>query len=203
MSVWQMLIIFPLIGAVIGWCTNWLAVKMIFRPREPMRLPGLTLHGLLPRRRKELAQNVAETVERDLLSVDMIQNLVRKLVEGDEIRTLLQERIDTLVSEQMDQLGPMVRNFVPKDLVEKLKSRIETEILSFIGGMAETLHRGIESNLDIREMVRTRIEGFDLDRLEEIVFRIAAKELRHIEILGGILGFVVGLAEVGILQLMK
>ncbi len=203
MTTLHMFLIFPLIGAAIGWCTNWLAVKMIFRPRQARSILGIKVQGLLPRRRSELAKNVAETVERDLLSVEMIQRLVKQLVEGQTIRTLLHERIDTLVTEQLEQLGPVVRNFVPKDLVEKLKSRIEEELLNFIGGMSETIHEGIEENLDIHEMVRSRIEGFDLSRLEDIVFRIAAQELRHIEILGGVLGFIVGLAEVGILVLFQ
>ena len=71
MDLW-LIILLPLVGAIIGWCTNWLAVKMIFRPRKPIGLPGIRLMGLLPRRREELAENVARTVEKELLSVQGI-----------------------------------------------------------------------------------------------------------------------------------
>ncbi|MFQ5655538.1 MAG: DUF445 domain-containing protein, partial [Planctomycetota bacterium] len=76
-------ILLPVIGALIGWCTNWLAVKMIFRPRRPRSMLGFRIEGLLPRRRSDLARSVARTVEQDLLSVDEIQDLVKKLAEGE------------------------------------------------------------------------------------------------------------------------
>lgn len=202
MNIGWYLLIFPLIGAIIGWCTNWLAVKMIFRPRKPISILGLHLQGLLPRRRHELAVNVAETVERDLISVEAIQKLIRALVEGDQVRELLHQRIDTLISDQLDNLGPFVSRLVPAELIEKIKLKLEEEVLVFIEGLSEELHHGIAENLDIHDMVRSRIEGFDLERLEEVIGRIAAQELRHIEILGGVLGFVVGVVEVGIVALL-
>ena len=76
-----------------------------------------------------------------------------------------------------------------------MKQKIEDEVLKFVEGMSGEIKNGIAEHLDIHEMVKSRIEGFDMERLEEIVFRIAAKELKHIEILGGVLGFLVGLFE--------
>ncbi|MFQ5655055.1 MAG: DUF445 domain-containing protein, partial [Planctomycetota bacterium] len=145
--------------------------------------------------RSDLARSVARTVEQDLLSVDEIQDLVKKLAEGEGVRRLLHERVDLLINEQLGALGPMVKVLVSEELLRKIKARIEEEILRFIGGLSAELHGGIAERLDIHEMVRERIEGFDLMRLEEIVFRIAARELRHIEVLGGVLGFVVGIVE--------
>ena len=195
-------IIFPAVGAVIGYGTNWLAVKMLFRPRTPRKLLGIRLQGLVPRRQSDLAASVGRTVEQELLSVEEIQTLVTRLAESDRIRALLHQRIDALIDEQLKSFGPLVRTFVSDDLVSKLKTRIEKEIVLFIEGMSEELHRGLGEHLDIHEMVRTRIEGFDLDRLEEIVHRIARKELRHIEILGGVLGALIGLIEAGLLAVM-
>ncbi len=63
-------IIEPLIGAVIGCFTNYIALKMLFRPYEPKRLFGKNLPftpGLIPKRRKEIARAIGTMVERDLL----------------------------------------------------------------------------------------------------------------------------------------
>ncbi len=202
MNPW-MWIALPLIGALIGWCTNWLAVKMIFRPRTKRRILGITFEGLLPRRRSQLATSVAETVERDLLSVDQIQSLVQRMIQGDEIRSLLREKIETLLKGQISKLGPLAAGFLSGDTFQRLQTKVQDEILVFIEGLGSKIHEGLAENLDIREMVRTRIESFDLARLEDIIQRIAAQELQHIVILGGILGFVVGLAEVGLLWILS
>ena len=51
-----------------GWLTNWLAIRMLFRPREPLRLLGWSLQGVIPRRHAQLAERIAETVEKSLLT---------------------------------------------------------------------------------------------------------------------------------------
>ncbi|MEM7262745.1 MAG: DUF445 family protein [Planctomycetota bacterium] len=192
-------IMFPLIGALIGWCTNWLAVKMIFRPRGPRTILGVKVQGLLPRRQSDLATSVAQTVEQDLISVEMIQQAVQDLVQGEKVRALLHTRIDSLIEDQLASFGPMMKMFVSGDLVSKIKVKIEEEVLQFVGTLSGELHADLEQHLDIHGMVKEKIEGFDLDRLEAIVFRIASKEFRHIEILGGVLGFLVGLVQAGLL----
>ncbi len=121
------------------------------------------------------------------------------MAESDRVKELLHERVDAMIQDQLNSFGPLVRTFVSKDLIESLKAKIEKEIVGFIGGMSEELHRGLGEHLDIHEMVRTRIESFDLDRLEEIVHSIAKKELRHIEVLGGVRGAMIGLAQAGLI----
>lgn len=194
-------VLFPVVGALIGWCTNWLAVKMIFRPREPRSILGFKVQGLLPRRRRELAEKVAATVERDLISIEEIQLAVKGLLQGDNVRTELRTRIDGLIDEQLAKLGPMVAMVVSPEMVGKIKDRIEQEVFQFVELMAENAHHAIAERIDIQAMVQERVEGFDIERLEEIVFSIAATELKHIELLGGVLGFLVGLIEAGLVLL--
>lgn len=202
MSPW-IFVTLPLIGGLIGWATNWVAVRMIFRPRRPVRLLGFTFQGLLPRRRSDLARSVADTVERDLISVDDVQQVVHGMVKGERVRALLHERVDRLVAQQIEKLGPMVKMFVPGDLVSSLKAKVEEEVILFIESMSGELRQGIAEQLDVHEMVRSRIEGYDLDRLEQIVNRIASQELRHIEVLGGVLGVLIGLVEAIVLRFME
>ena len=141
-------------------------------------------------------------MERDLLSVETIQEVVLELVEGEKVRSLLRDRIHALIQEQVEKMGPMIKAFLPADLIPKLESRLEEEVLKFIRSMSEEVHHGIEEHLNVREMVQERIEGFDLVKLEEIVFRIAEKELRHIEILGAVLGGVIGIAQASLVAFL-
>jgi hypothetical protein len=58
----------PIVGALIGWGTNWLALKMLFRPIVPFRLGPWSIQGVIPRRQGALAANLGEMVERELVS---------------------------------------------------------------------------------------------------------------------------------------
>src|SRR3546814_3210658 len=54
-SVWWTM---PIVGAIVGLGTNWLAIQMIFRPLEPRRYFGLvTYQGMFPKRQAEIAHD--------------------------------------------------------------------------------------------------------------------------------------------------
>ncbi len=201
MQPWLPWIVFPLVGALIGWATNWLAVKMLFRPHKPVGIGPLKFQGVVPRRQEALAESIAETVQEELISADDIAGLVQKLATSDDVRTRLKGRIDQLLEEQIQSFGPMVAAFLPNDLVDKIRNRIEVEVFSFVEELGTDLHGTLGEQLDLKQKVRDRILAFELDQMERLVLRVAKKELRHIELLGGVLGFVVGLVEAGLLSL--
>ena len=100
MQDWLPWVVFPLVGALIGWATNWLAVKMLFRPHRPVGFGPLRFQGVVPRRQKDLAENIADTVQEELISPEDIAELVQKLATSDAIRAKLKQRIDTLIEDQ-------------------------------------------------------------------------------------------------------
>ena len=201
MQPWLPWIVFPLVGALIGWATNWLAVKMLFRPHQPIGIGPLRFQGVVPRRHQALAESIAETVQEELISAEDIAQLVQKLATSDQIRDRLKGRIDVLIEEQLQSFGPMVAAVLPNDLVDKIRSRVEQEVFSFVEELGTDLHGTLGQQFDLKQKVRDRILAFELDQMERLVLRVAKKELRHIELLGGVLGFIVGLVEAGLLSL--
>lgn len=188
----------PFVTAFIGWLTNWVAIRMLFRPRQPVALFGYKWQGLLPRRQQDVAEKVAELVETELLS----QHVIRQELQRLDLKSLLDDFIRRLVREK---LGRKLRN-VPllgsqKTLasIEKLAQEAMREEFE---GMRAKLADDLEAHLQVRELVKARIEAFEMEQLEKIVQRVAARELRFIEWLGAALGFVVGLFQLAILWAM-
>ena len=64
------------------------------------------------------------------------------------------------------------------------------------------LEAAVEQGLDVRSLVTEKVAGFPLPRLEQLVLEVASRELRHIEVLGGVLGFLVGLIQAAVLTLL-
>lgn len=188
------LIALPLIGAAIGWLTNRLAIQMLFRPRAPIRFAGLTLQGLIPRRQKELAQRIGELVEAELFQQHLIRSEIRKI----DIQPYVEELAASIVWER---LGPRLRQ------VPLLGSLVNDKLLASLHAMAlESLAEETEPLLDkvataaerhikIRHIVEERVRGFDLVQLETLVRQLAKKEFQAIELLGGVIGFVLGLLQ--------
>ena len=188
----------PIVSAMIGWVTNYIAVKMIFHPRRQVNIFGLKIQGLIPRRQKDLAHSLGDLVERELVS----HQDVKRVLESPEIQTaitnLIEQQVDKFVTEKLGA-NPMIAMFLQGELATKVKAMLVDQLKSVIPGFLDTCMIHVENTLDFKAIVQEKVEDFDYVKLEEIVFRIAAKELKTIEILGAVLGFVVGVVQVAIL----
>ena len=190
----------PLIAALIGWFTNYLAVKMIFRPRKQIKFLGLKLHGLIPRRQRDLAESIGETVESELVSHEDINEIMTRPEVQQSLRALFEKKINEFLGSLMSS-NPMLGMFLQGDMLENIKQALLAQLDSSIPEIMESLLSKVESELNFKDLVRDKVEQFDVIKLEEIVYKISAKELKAIEVLGAVLGFFVGLVQVGVLLL--
>ena len=189
-----LLVAFPLIGAAIGWLTNRLAIQMLFRPRQPVRVFWWTLQGLIPRRQPELARRVAEIVENDLFN----QHLIRSEIAGMDLHPHLQQLATNIV---WDRLAPRLRaipllgSFVNDKLLYNLNKIALESLVGETEILLEKVAGEVEKHIAVRRIVEEKIHAFDLDQLEAIVRKLAHQEFRSIEILGAVIGFAVGLVQ--------
>lgn len=185
----------PLITATIGWVTNWVAIKMLFCPREPLRLFFWKWQGLIPRRQIQLANEAAEIIEREILQQHLILNEIKKI----ELSPYLEKTAHMLVWER---IGPQLRaipllgSFVNDGILAKLEAIASAEIKKEAGPLVEQVATEFESSVDLKKIIENNIASFDLKRLEEIVNHVAKREFRTIERLGALLGFLIGCAQV-------
>lgn len=201
MDFFSILVAIPVVSGLIGWGTNYLAVKMIFRPRRPMRFLGLTVWGLIPKRKSELAKSVGETVESHLFSVeDILAHLSPEELTA-RFQPVVERIIDDLLQRKLGQI-PMVGMFLQGELLLQIRAILVSEVVAFTPDFVEELSQALQGKLNIEEVIRKKIEEFDVLDLEAIVCKIANRELKAIELLGGVIGFVVGLFQVGLFLLI-
>lgn len=191
--IWEILIM-SLVGAGIGWFTNYLAIKMIFRPLNVIKIPiiGLEFQGLVPKRRREIATSIGETVEEQLLSIDELLDQLNTNENQEVIINNIRIGILKVVNEKIPSFIPQgIKNTILKytgDVIEK-------ESKGFIDKNMDKLIRDAVETIDISQLVEQKINDFDLLELESIILSISGRELKYIEILGGVLGFAIGLIQ--------
>lgn len=195
---WWALISVPLIAALIGYITNYIAVRMLFRPHKPTRLLGITLQGLVPRRQKEIAKSLGSMIERDLFSQDDIHAALSGAETAEEAAAFLSEQVD-IFAQKVGAQNPMVGMFLQGPLLDQIKQMLSSQMAERFPEFMGRIVARVEHRLDVSEIVTRKIEGFDLSKLESLIYEVSSRELKTIEILGGVLGFFVGLAQVGIM----
>lgn len=197
---WLYISTLPLVGALIGYFTNWLAVKLLFHPHRPVVIPvlGYTVQGLLPKRRYELARQVGEVVERELLSMDDLLDLSRRGELADRLVLLISETVRTATMEKLPGILPLS---LKRAVAQALADVVAAQAPAAMVWLTEEIAAHLKENIRVSRLVEDRLNRFSLSRLEQVVFRVAATELRHIVYLGGVLGFVIGAVQAGLYYL--
>ena len=111
----------PLISAVVGWLTNFLAVKMMFYPIEFVGVkPIFDWQGLIPAKRREMAEIEVELVLGKLLSVEELAQRLDPNELSKAIERRLSQVIRKVVNNVMAESAPQLWAALPvqgKDLV--------------------------------------------------------------------------------------
>lgn len=182
------------IGALIGWITNYVAIKLLFKPYEPVQIPLLKINiqGLIPKRKAEMAKSIGATIQDELISIEeIIEEFIAQQDQGALIK-LIKSKINQVVGERLPGILPSTL----KDMIKKyINEVIDQEAAEMMSVTMETMIHRAAANINLAEMVEERINAFPMDKLEEVVIKIAKTELKHIEILGGLLGFMIGLIQ--------
>lgn len=188
-------LIAPFICALIGWFTNYMAIRMLFHPRKPVKILGWTLQGVFPGRRKELAASLAAMVEKELVSRGDIRKMICSPEFSARFSKALNDHLHEFASTKLATLHPMLAMFMNGETVESIKNLLTRETGKHLPRLLNTISAHLEKSLDIKSMVQDRIEQFSMDKLEMILLGIMKKELRFIELMGAVLGFAIGIFQ--------
>ncbi|MGI6527811.1 MAG: DUF445 domain-containing protein [Caldicoprobacterales bacterium] len=196
------IIIMIIVGALIGWFTNYLAVKMLFRPIRPWRIPltKIELQGLIPKRREEIAVTIGATVEEQLISIN---DLVSRLIEGENRAELIRTIRFKILAAIDERIPSFVPGAIKQAILTRIRDILTQEIQSFVDhSMGEMIEDAVQK-IDISNLVEERIKALELEEVERLTLEVASRELKYIEYLGGVLGGVIGLVQGLLLLLLR
>ena len=187
------ILILAVIGGLIGYITSVIAIKLIFRPINPIKIPILNIEiiGMIPKRKTEIATNIAKVVEEQFISVDEITDNIITEQDKQHIIDYIKVRVKLILSEKMTLIPSTIRNLV-QNYVSEI---IEDEIREGIDELSEEMIIKTKNRINIKEIIENKINELDLYELETIILQIVKNELRHIEVLGLILGFFIGIVQ--------
>lgn len=186
----------PLIGAVIGYCTNYIAVKMLFRPLRPVKIGKYTLPftpGIIPKGKERLGIAIGKAVGNQLITKETLENVLL----SDSIRAKVGNTVDEIILGQTGnttQLGELSESVGDGVAGEVIKGILESVQGSFLAVMVNekllenfrepiakkvnevTIGRMVtmvsESDVSLREFVINAYEGFVKEKLGEFLEQI-------------------------------
>ncbi len=184
----------PFSGAVIGWGTNVLAIKMLFAPLDWRGVGPLGWQGIIPARAPKMARICVDLMLGRLLDPDELFTRLDPAKVADAMRPALEARGDAIIDEVVEAHFPRLWNVVPAALKERAKARVRERFPQLVEDMMVSVHRDLATYLDVRALV---VNAFVRDRrlLNELFWRCGAAEFRFIARSGLVIGGILGLLQ--------
>ncbi len=177
---------------------------MLFHPKEPVKILGKwSFQGIFPKRQNELAGKLAKVVSEELFSTDELKEKLTSPEQIGMINQMAESKIHDYLNFQMPKRYPILNFF----LTEKNKANVQAEIMNEISDLAPKMIGRYISNLDehidVEAIVYGKVSKFSSDRLEQLLMSILEKEFGFIEKIGFVIGFLVGLIQMGMMILQQ
>ena len=199
----KQLLVMILISGAIGWITNWVAIKMLFRPHKEINLVLFKIQGLIPKRKSEIGSGIANIIQNELISVkDVIANIDREEF-SKRLNSLIDEVLDKNLKKKVKEKFPLLQMFFTDKVAKDVGNTIKDIVMENQEKIFEIFSNYAEENIDFEIIISDKISNFSLDKLEEIITLLAKKELKHIEVIGAILGMLIGAVQYLITLIIK
>lgn len=192
----SLIYLLPILAALIGWITNYLAIKMLFHPHQPKKILGLTFQGVFPKRQAQIAEKLGDLVANELFSMKDVAQKIEDLSTQPEALEEVGKRIEQTIRGKLISAFPMLSMFLSDEMIEKVTSLFKGELEDFLRVSAQELAAKMEKSVDIQALVREKVQAFSSNKIEELLLGFMEQEFRFIEKIGAVLGFVIGCIQV-------
>lgn len=189
------------VGAVIGWLTNVLAIKMLFRPIRPIIIPvlNITIQGLIPKRRQDISKSIGEVVEKELISINEIFDRMVTEENKLEVIAIIKEKLLKVIDYKIPAIIPYS---IKSKIIEYFEEQINKDAMSILDSSIDGIISTTVHKINIGEMVENKIDELELENMEKLILSLASRELKYIELLGGVLGGIIGLIQAVIIRII-
>ena len=185
----------PFIAAFTGWFTTWIAIYMLFHPRKPVRFLGLTIQGIFPKRQQQVAEKLGSMVARELIHFDEIASRLKDPEGLKNLTPTIEKHLDNFLEVKLKEKLPVLSVFLGAGTTQKIKDGMLEEIELLLPELISQYTDTLSNKIDIEKMVTEKVSNFSSDKLEQILESVMKKEFRFIELIGAVLGFVIGVIQ--------
>jgi uncharacterized membrane protein YheB (UPF0754 family) len=186
--------VLPAAGFFVGYATNWLALNLIFEPREPVQVGPLQVQGLFIKRQREVAGQFADVIAERVLNGD---NLIRHLTEGpsrEPVMAILEEQVEESMQEY--ERDAMVAMLVSKEKLAEGKADLLDRVRNADIAQSGPLHAFADQSERIRGQLKQNLLELEADEFGGVLRPVFQKDEWKLILAGGVIGTVIGALQV-------
>ncbi|GAA4551308.1 DUF445 family protein [Amycolatopsis samaneae] len=200
LAVWALTkspIVLPLFGLGIGWFTDWLALKMIFLPREPKRFFGLyTWQGIFQKRRDQVAADYGDMIAREIITIPNLLEAVLRGPKSDRLFTMITREVQRTIDQQASVVKPFVAIAVGTKRFQEMKQVAATKAAERVPETIRHAEAYAVNALDVRNTIVDRMRRLSALEFEQLLRPAFRQDEWKLIAVGALIGGLVGELQV-------
>jgi len=185
--------ILPAAGFFVGYLTNWIAIKLVFAPREPIKIGPMSVQGLFHKRQNEVAEAFGRTVATRVLNAD---NIVTTVMEGDgatRMNEIIEHRVTDLIAKY--EAHPMATLVLPEDQRPALRTDVLDRLKTEWPKPGGFFHTFAAEAVDLQGELEGRMKALDRESYEGVLRPAFQQDEWKLIAAGAVLGTVAGVLQ--------
>lgn len=188
--------VLPIAGFLVGWITNFLALKCIFRPLHPTKFLCWTLHGIFLKRQHEVSAIFARVVITEILHVKAIWEAIFTGPLSKNFFAMLRAHSLVFTDKLVAEIKPLAIAAMGATQFARMKEDIAQKVIDRIPSIIDRSFEYTQEALDMEKTVSSKMQELPSDEFEGVLHPAFEEDEIQLIILGGILGAIVGVIQV-------
>lgn len=187
--------VLPLFGGLVGYLTNWIAINIIFRPLNPMKIGPWTVQGLFLKRQTEVAGVWCHLVTREIVTIRQIIEAMLTGPLSENTRDLIKRHIQPVADDAIGAMRPAAELAVGGDGMNEIRRSIGEKAVAV--SMEPFKHWGFNEDRAavLEQLLRERMEGLPPSEFQDLLRPCFQEDEWKLIVMGGVLGLLAGLGQ--------
>ena len=199
MLVWnyyQFWWLLPVGGLVVGYLTNFLALKLIFRPVHPVKIGPIVIQGLFMKRQDEVSKEYAKILATELLTSEQIFEFIVRTNGMDVLAELCRKHVKNIVDTTTGSTRKMVLKLaIGNSKYEKMKALAAEMFVHALPSSIITMFDYADRSLQIGETLENKLKSLSKLDFEDVLHPIFQEDEHILILVGAVLGAVAGVIQ--------
>jgi len=186
--------VLPAAGFFVGYATNWLAMALIFEPREPMQIGPIRVQGVFIKRQLEVARSFADVIADRVLNSS---NLIRHLSEGparEPVMQIVEEQVEA--SMRLYERDAMVAMLLSKEKIAEAREDMLQRVRNADMSQSGPIHAFADQSGRIHEQIEKNLQELDASEFSGVLRPVFQKDEWKLVLAGGVIGTAIGALQV-------
>lgn len=196
-NIWVM----PLFGLFTGWFTDWLALKMVFNPKQPTRYLGIfEWHGLFLKHRAEVSEKYGRLIAKEIVTPSTVISAVLQGPLSDRVFNMVQKQVQRAVDDQAGVAKPFVVFAVGSSKYRDMKKLVAKELMARLPETMKHIEKYAGDAMDLENTLATKMTELNAEEYEALLHPAFEQDEWILITVGAALGFLVGEMQVLVME---